>query len=76
LREEFDKYGWILTAAFGMGQDTIDAAYNIPELSKYLDYMHAMCYDYHGSWDNRVGANAPLRSSKQDDILYVVSSNF
>jgi len=76
FREEFDKYGWLLTAALGMGQDTIDAAYDIPALSQYLDYMHAMCYDFHGSWDKRVGANAPLTSLQQDDKLSVVSSNF
>lgn len=71
FREEFDKYGWLLTAALGMGQDTIDAAYDIPALSQYLDYMHAMCYDFHGSWDKRVGANAPLTSLQQDDKLSV-----
>ncbi|KRT81410.1 glycoside hydrolase, partial [Oryctes borbonicus] len=27
-----------------------------------------MCYDYHGAWDSRTGANAPLRSS---DVLNV-----
>jgi GH18 family chitinase len=74
LREEFDKHGWLLTAALGVGPDTVDAAYNIPALSRYLDYMHAMCYDLHGSWDNRVGANAPLRSSQPDDKLTVVNS--
>jgi chitinase len=73
LREEFDKHGWLLTAAFGVAQDTVDAAYNIPALSRYLDYMHAMCYDLHGSWDNSVCANAPLRSSQPDDKLTVVN---
>jgi GH18 family chitinase len=74
LREEFDKHGWLLTAALGVGPDTVDAAYNIPALSQYLDYMHAMCYDLHGSWDQRVGSNAPLRSTQPDDKLTVVSS--
>ncbi|KDR12054.1 putative chitinase 2 [Zootermopsis nevadensis] len=71
LREEFDKHGWLLTAALGVGQDTVDAAYNIPALSRYLDYIHAMCYDLHGSWDKRVGANAPLKSTQPDDTLTV-----
>lgn len=73
LREEFDKHGWLLTAALGVAQDTINEAYDIPALSRYLDYMHAMCYDLHGSWDNRVGANAPLISSQPDDKLTVVN---
>ena len=27
---------------------------------KYLDYVHIMCYDYHGKWDRKTGHNAPL----------------
>ena len=24
------------------------------------DYVHVMCYDYHGKWDKKTGHNAPL----------------
>lgn len=61
----------MLTAALGAGIETIEKAYDIPELSKYLDYIHVMAYDYHGTWDRRVLANAPLRHS--GDLLTVVS---
>lgn len=63
---------YLLTAAFGAGKDTIDIAYDVANLSKYLDYVHLMCYDYHGAWDLRTGANAPLKS-QQGDVLNVVS---
>ncbi|PSN39969.1 putative chitinase 2 [Blattella germanica] len=53
LREEFDKNHWLLTAALGVAQDTIDAAYDLKALGQYLDYMHAMCYDLHGAWDRQ-----------------------
>jgi GH18 family chitinase len=26
------------------------------------DYVHVMCYDYHGKWDKKTGHNAPLHS--------------
>lgn len=39
----------------------IDQAYDIPTLSKYLDFMHVMTYDYGGAWDGRITANAPLK---------------
>ncbi|XP_069703579.1 probable chitinase 2 [Periplaneta americana] len=71
LRAEFDKFGWLLTAALGVSQETVDGAYDIPSLSNYLDYLHAMCYDLHGSWDLRVGANAPLHSVQPNDKLTV-----
>ncbi|RZC36518.1 Glyco hydro 18 domain containing protein [Asbolus verrucosus] len=54
--------------AFGAGKDTIDVAYDVQGLSVYLDFIHMMCYDYHGAWDQKTGANAPLTSS---DVLNV-----
>lgn len=68
LRAAFDKYNFLLTAAFGAGKDTIDIAYDVKGLSVYLDFIHMMCYDYHGAWDQKTGANAPLRSA---DVLNV-----
>jgi len=35
LRQEFDKYGYLLTAAVAAGEDTMSTAYNVPEISKY-----------------------------------------
>ena len=70
LRAVFNKFNLLLTAAFGAGEDTINIAYDVAGLSVYLDYIHMMCYDYHGTWDGRTGPNAPLKSS---DVLNVVS---
>ncbi|MCL4137154.1 UNVERIFIED_CONTAM: hypothetical protein GTU68_058097, partial [Idotea baltica] len=60
LKEVFEDNGWLLTAAVGAGKSTIDSAYDIPGMSKYLDYIHLMGYDYHGRWDQKTGHNAPL----------------
>ncbi|KAK9892078.1 hypothetical protein WA026_018279 [Henosepilachna vigintioctopunctata] len=68
LKSEFRKYNLLLTAAFGAGKDTIDIAYDVAGLAGYLDFIHMMCYDYHGSWDQKTGSNAPLKS---DDLLNV-----
>ncbi|XP_063700712.1 probable chitinase 2 [Culicoides brevitarsis] len=68
LKTEYQKYGLIVTSAIGAAKNTIDTAYDIPELSKYLDFLHIMCYDYGGAWDKRVTANAPL---KNDGVLSV-----
>ncbi|XP_018570991.1 probable chitinase 2 [Anoplophora glabripennis] len=67
LRAAFRKHNLLLTAAFGAGKDTIDGGYDVEGLSLYLDFIHMMCYDYHGTWDGKTGANAPLRSS--DDVF-------
>lgn len=34
--------------------------YDVPEISKYLDYINIMSYDFHGMWDSVVGHNSPL----------------
>ncbi|XP_045471267.1 probable chitinase 2 [Harmonia axyridis] len=68
LKAEFKKHNLLLTAAFGAGKDTIDVAYDVEGLAAYLDFIHMMCYDYHGAWDQKTGANAPLKS---DDVLSV-----
>ena len=54
LKTAFIPYGWELTAAVAAGKDKIDAGYDVPEISKYLDAIHIMTYDLHGSWESQV----------------------
>jgi chitinase len=41
---------------------------------EYLDYVHVMCYDYHGKWDRKTGHNAPLFSGPDDLSLGVADT--
>lgn len=59
----------ILTAALGAAPEVIDNAYNVKEISKYLDLIHLMCYDYNGPWSTAVGPNAPLRSKDKLNLV-------
>jgi chitinase len=56
----------LLTAAVAAGKDTIDAGYEIPQISVALDFINLMSYDFNGAWDPHTGHNAPLygRSSE------------
>ncbi|CAH2084073.1 unnamed protein product [Euphydryas editha] len=71
LKEAFEPRKYILTAALGAGKETMDSAYELAKLSRYLDFIHMMCYDYHGTWDGAVGANAPLNGIGDNDVLSV-----
>ena len=71
MRQSFDKHNYILTAALGASKDTIDIAYDVEKLSKLLDYLHIMCYDYHGAWDRKIGPNAPLYGAFSMDHLNI-----
>ena len=80
LREELTK-DKLLTVAVGAAASIAKIGYNIPEISKYVDYLHLMCYDYHGSWDQQTGHNAPLHlpegtQLEEDHRFSVVSPAF
>ncbi|KAL1772097.1 acidic mammalian chitinase [Sigmodon hispidus] len=57
---ESNKPRLMVTAAVAAGISNIEAGYEIPELSQYLDFIHVMTYDLHGSWDGYTGENSPL----------------
>ncbi|CAL8099114.1 unnamed protein product [Orchesella dallaii] len=83
LREALDQVArpgkdpLLLTSAFGCGQDTIDAAYDVPEISKYIDYFHLMLYDFKVYIDpstpdfqpggNLIGHHSPLYYKPLED---------
>jgi chitinase len=35
-------------------------SYDVVEISKYLDFINVMTYDFHGQWERQVGHNSPL----------------
>uniref|UniRef100_A0A8C9CFF5 chitinase n=1 Tax=Phocoena sinus TaxID=42100 RepID=A0A8C9CFF5_PHOSS len=41
----------LISAAVSAGKGTIETAYQIPEMSKYMDLINVMTYDLRGSWD-------------------------
>ncbi|XP_035704041.1 probable chitinase 2 isoform X3 [Folsomia candida] len=68
----------LLTSAFGCYEKFLDVSYDIPEISKYLDYFHLMLYDFKmyleddGSGEvepgsNLIGHHAPLYSKDWED---------
>lgn len=50
----------LLTAAVPASFEAIAAGYDVPEMSKYLDFINIMTYDFHGQWERQVGHNSPL----------------
>lgn len=68
LKEAFEPYGFLLTAAVSAGKHTIDLAYDIPAVSRYLDIINLMAYDYHGTWERFTGHNAPLYPRPEESI--------
>lgn len=76
LKQAFTPKGYLLTAAVSAGKYFADPAYDIPQVSKYLDWIGVMAYDFHGGWEAKTGHNAPLYARPDeygtDRILNVV----
>lgn len=62
----FKKYNLLLTAAVRSIPIYNNTGYNVPEMSKYLNIINIMTYDYYGSWSSTTGQNSPLFASALD----------
>lgn len=58
LKEAFKSHGFILTAAVAAGHEQMERSYDMPALSKYLDFINVMSYDYNEG--GHTSHNAPL----------------
>ncbi|KAM6370372.1 acidic mammalian chitinase-like isoform 2-T2 [Pluvialis apricaria] len=74
--KQVNKPRLMVTAAVAAGLSTIQAGYEIPELGKYLDYIHVMTYDFYSSWDGRTGENSPLYSGANAHLSVDYAMNY
>uniref|UniRef100_A0A0B6ZKM5 Uncharacterized protein n=2 Tax=Arion vulgaris TaxID=1028688 RepID=A0A0B6ZKM5_9EUPU len=78
FQEEAQKTGMVrllMSAAVSAGKDTIDNAYEIPEISQIFDYIGLMSYDFFGAWDSVTGHVSPLyppHDAQGQDLIYNV----
>ncbi|KAL1517942.1 hypothetical protein ABEB36_001638 [Hypothenemus hampei] len=74
LREEFDRESektgrprLLLTMAVPAGIEYINKGYDVPKLTRYLDWMNILSYDYHSAFEPAVNHHAPLYSLEEDN---------
>ena len=60
LSKALKPKGLLLSAAVSPSRAVIDRGYDVPGLSKNLDWIGLMTYDYHGHWDKETGHVAPM----------------
>jgi len=76
LSEVFKVHNYELTAAVSASKNIIDDGYDIPQISKYLDAIHLMSYDMHGSWENNVNHHSPLFGTHSDLMTTDFAANY
>ena len=67
LHDKFKPRGWLVSAAVSPSYNVLDQGYDVPALSKYLDLINVMTYDYHGQWDKKTGHVAPMTDHDEAD---------
>ena len=68
LRKEFDEQEPPLSLSVALSgyKEVIDKAYEVDEISKIVEFISVMSYDYHGAWESKTGHLAPLYSKTDD----------
>ena len=64
--EETGNPRLLLSAAVPVGPDNVRGGYDVPAVSKWLDFVNLMAYDFHGKWEKQTGHNAPLYAPSSD----------
>lgn len=72
FKENFEQHNLLLTSGIGATNEVISEAYDITALSKYLDFMHIMCYDYNDVLSGEVAFGAPLRGQFGLNVEYTI----
>ncbi|KAH7546221.1 hypothetical protein FEM48_Zijuj01G0177500 [Ziziphus jujuba var. spinosa] len=69
----------LLTAAVYFSVDfflsNVRRSFPVPSIRRNLDWINAMCYDYHGAWSNITGPNAALFDPNSNiNTIYGINS--
>lgn len=71
LRQEFDKHGYLLSAAVAAAESSASQSYLINQIFQYVHFINLMTYDFNGSWNNFAGLNAPLYGSSKLNVVRI-----
>ncbi len=63
---QIDGKHYLLTAALPAGDINSTGSFELAKVSRILDYVNIMTYDFHGSWDSYTAFNSPMRRDKAD----------
>ncbi|KAK9891188.1 hypothetical protein WA026_013504, partial [Henosepilachna vigintioctopunctata] len=66
LKQALVPRSLLLSVAVSGVRDRASKDYRIKQLSDTVDFISVMTYDYHGTWEQYVGHNAPLHRSSLD----------
>nr|AIR95100.1 glycosyl hydrolase 18-like chitinase long isoform [Amblyomma americanum] len=66
LAGAFEGKGLLLTVVVPLPEEFLEAGYDIPEISKHVDWINAQAYDLRGVWNGVTDVHTPLYSRSID----------
>uniref|UniRef100_A0AAG5DHK2 chitinase n=1 Tax=Anopheles atroparvus TaxID=41427 RepID=A0AAG5DHK2_ANOAO len=66
IKNAFAAENLLISTSISGYKEVLTVAYDIAELSRHVDFMTVMTYDYHGSWEEQTGHVSPLHGSSTD----------
>uniref|UniRef100_A0A182LZU2 Chitinase n=1 Tax=Anopheles culicifacies TaxID=139723 RepID=A0A182LZU2_9DIPT len=66
IKAAFTPENLLISTSISGYKEVLMVSYDIADLSKYVDFMAVMTYDYHGSWEEQTGHVSPLYGSSYD----------
>ncbi|XP_056647609.1 acidic mammalian chitinase-like [Diorhabda sublineata] len=75
LTTVFKANNLVVTVAVRAAATGVALSYDVPGISQYVDLIHVMTYDFHGSYDGVTGHNAPLYASSIDTTSSALELN-
>ena len=67
LKIAFEPAGLTLAATLSGYKEVISKAYDVPRLSRALDFLNIMTYDWRGYWDGKTGHHSPMHANTADE---------
>ncbi|KAF2898095.1 hypothetical protein ILUMI_08080, partial [Ignelater luminosus] len=66
LRDSFSPKGLLLSATISQWKLHLDSGYDLPTLSRHLDWITVLAHRYHGEWEGFTAHTAPLYYREED----------
>lgn len=73
LNEVYNSENLYLTATVRTSHWMVHKAFDIKNMSRYVDYLNMITFDHSGFWAKKIGFHAPLKSEDKYNIIYSVN---
>ncbi|KFB46746.1 AGAP011033-PA-like protein [Anopheles sinensis] len=75
LSANMRMYGLVLTLTVAPTDDFFMSSYDVPNLVRYVDYLHVTAFNLHAFWDGKTGHQSAINASGREGSNYEAQLN-